>query len=117
MLTMFYFVAIHFYIVLSYHLFGSKVEVYCLLVVLSVYGWIKVDFGSLSPVSLHCLMLHLQYVPGSHNNHILGHYRRNRLTLTQHRGMGWTNVARRDYQNKFVNSLICHSWTDLLNVP
>ena len=73
MLTMFYFVAIHFYIVLCYHLFGSKVEIYCLFVVLSVYRWIKVDFGSPSPISLHCLMLRLHYVPRGHSNHVLGH--------------------------------------------
>ena len=42
------------------------------------------------------LMLRLHFVPGGHGSHDLGHSGRNGVTVTQRRGMGSTNVARRE---------------------
>ena len=52
-------------------------------------------------------MLRLHYVPGDHGSHDFGHRGRNRVTVTQRRGMGSTNVARRgcrDRRDRFLNS-------------
>ena len=58
------------------------------------------------------LMLRLHYVPGGHGSHDFGHRGRNGVTLTQRRGTGSTNVARRGCrhrQDRFLNSQkICH---------
>ena len=58
------------------------------------------------------LMLRLHYVPGGHGSHDFGHRGRNGLTVTQRRGTGSTNVARRgcrDRRDRFLNSQkICH---------
>ena len=53
------------------------------------------------------LMLRLQFVPGGHGSHDFGHRGRNGLTITQRRGTGSTNVARRgcrDRRDRFLNS-------------
>ena len=67
--------------------------------------------------SVH-LMLRLHYVPGDHGSHDFGHRGRNGVTVTQRRGMGLTNVARRgcrDRRDRFLNSQkICHGGIDLL---
>ena len=61
---------------------------------------------------LMSLMLRLHYIPGAHDSHNLGHPGRNGVTVTQPRGMGSTNVARRgcrDRRDRFLNSQkICH---------
>ena len=52
-------------------------------------------------------MLRLHYVPGGHGSHDFGHSGRNGVTVTQHRGTGSTNVARRgrrDRRDRFFNS-------------
>ena len=52
------------------------------------------------------LMLRLHYVPGSHGSHDFGHRGRNGLTVTQRRGTGSINVARRgcrDRRDRFLN--------------
>ena len=58
------------------------------------------------------LMLRLHYVPGGHGSHDFGHRGRNGVTVTQRRGTGSTNVARRgrrDHRDRFLNSQkICH---------
>ena len=58
------------------------------------------------------LMLRLHYVPGGHGSHDFGHRGRNGVTVTQRRGTGSTNVARRgrrDRRDRFLNSQkICH---------
>ena len=57
-------------------------------------------------------MLRLHYVPGDHGSHDFGHRGRNGMTVTQRRGTGSTNVARRgcrDRRDRFLNSQkICH---------
>ena len=57
-------------------------------------------------------MLRLHYVPGGHGTHDFGHRGRNGVTVTQRRGTGSTNVARRgcrDRRERFSNSQkICH---------
>ena len=57
-------------------------------------------------------MLRLRYVPGGHGSHDFGHRGRNGVTVTQRRGTGSTNVARRgcrDRWDRFLNSQkICH---------
>ena len=54
-------------------------------------------------------MLRLHYVPGGHGSHDFGHRGRNGMTVTQRRGTGTTNVARRDRRDRFLNSQkICH---------
>ena len=60
-------------------------------------------------------MLRLHYVPGGHGSHDFDHRGRNGVTLTQRRGTGSTNVARRGCRDrrdrflKFLNSQkICH---------
>ena len=57
-------------------------------------------------------MLRLHYVLGGHGNHDFGHRGQNGVTVTQHRGMVSTNVARhgcRDCRDRFLNSpKICH---------
>ena len=62
------------------------------------------DFGK--------FMLRLHYVPGGHGSHDFGHRGRNGVTVTQRRGTGSTNVARRgcrDRRDRFLNSQkICH---------
>ena len=69
------------------------------------------------PIGVHwdCsfyLMLRLHYVPGGHGSHDFGHRGRNGVTVTQRRGTGSTNVARRgcrDRRDRFLNSQkICH---------
>ena len=61
---------------------------------------------------LSVLMLRLHYVPGGHGSHDFGHRGRNGVTVTQRRGTGSTNVARRgcrDRRDRFLNSQkICH---------
>ena len=58
------------------------------------------------------LMLRLHYVPGGHGSHDFGHRGRNGVTVTQRRGTGSKNVARRgcrDRLDRFLNSQkICH---------
>ena len=58
------------------------------------------------------LMQRLHYVPGGHGSHDFGHRERNGVTVTQRRGTGSTNVARRgrrDHRDRFLNSQkICH---------
>ena len=58
------------------------------------------------------LMLRLHYVPGDHGSHDFGHRGRNGMTVTQRRGTGSTNVARRgcrDRRDRFLNGQkICH---------
>ena len=58
------------------------------------------------------VMLRLHYVPGGHGSHDFGHRGRNGVTVTQRRGTGSTNVARRgrrDHRDRFLNSQkICH---------
>ena len=70
------------------------------------------------------LMLRLHYVPGGHGSHDFGHRGRHGVTVTQRRGTGLTNVARRgcrDRRYKFLNSQKnCHGSTaglTYLNVP
>ena len=62
--------------------------------------------------SRRVLMLRLHYVPGDHGSHDFGHRGRNGVTVTQRRGTGSTNVARRgcrDRRDRFLNSQkICH---------
>ena len=60
-------------------------------------------------------MLRLHYVLGDHGSHNFGHRGRNGVTVTQRRGTGSTNVARRgcrgcrDRRDRFLNSQkICH---------
>ena len=53
------------------------------------------------------IMLSLHYVPGDHGSHYFGHRGRNGVTVTQRRGTGSTNVARRgcrDRRDRFLNS-------------
>ena len=63
-------------------------------------------------------MLRLHYVPSDHGSHDFGHRGRNVVTVTQRRGTGSTNVARRDCRDRwdrFLNSQkICHGGIDLL---
>ena len=63
-------------------------------------------------------MLRLHYVPGDHGSHDFGHRGRNGVTVTQRRGTGSTNVARRgcrDRRDRFLNSQkFCHGGIDLL---
>ena len=58
------------------------------------------------------IMLRLHYVHGGHGSHDFGHRGRNGVTVTQRRGTGSTNVARRgrrDRRDRFLNSQkICH---------
>ena len=58
------------------------------------------------------LMLRLHYVPSDHGSRDFGHRGRNGVTVTQRRGTGSTNVARRgcrDRRDRFLNSQkICH---------
>ena len=68
-------------------------------------------------------MLRLHYVPGGHGSQDFGHRGRNGVTVTQRRGTGSTNVARRgcrDRRDRFLNSQkICHGshgGIDLLKV-
>ena len=52
-------------------------------------------------------MLRLHYVSGDHGSHDFGHRGRNGVTVTQRRGTGSTNVARRGYhdcRDRFLNS-------------
>ena len=64
------------------------------------------------------LMLRLHFVPGDHGSHNFGHRGRNGVTVTQRRGTGSTNVARRDRRDRFLNSQkICHGGIDLLKCP
>ena len=57
-------------------------------------------------------MLRLHYVPCDHGSNDFGHRGRNGVTVTQRRGTGSTNVARRscrDRRDRFLNSQkICH---------
>ena len=48
-------------------------------------------------------MLRLHFVPGGHGSHDFGHRGRNGVTVTQLRGTGSTNVARRDRWDRFLN--------------
>ena len=51
-------------------------------------------------------MLRLHYIPGDHGSHDFGHRGRNGVTVTQRRGTGSTNVARRgcrDGRDRFLN--------------
>ena len=53
------------------------------------------------------MLLRLHYVPGGHGSHDFGHRVRNGVTVTQRRGTGPTNVARRgcrDRRDRFLNS-------------
>ena len=73
------------------------------------YFLFKKDFACLAVVNV---MLRLHYVPGGHGSHGFGHRGRNGLTVTQRRGTGSTNVARRGRRNRrarFLNiQKICH---------
>ena len=61
---------------------------------------------------LNLIMLRLHYVPGGHGSRDFGHRGRNGVTVTQRRGTGSTNVARRgcrDRRDRFLKSQkICH---------
>ena len=61
-------------------------------------------------------MLRLHYVPGENGSHNFGHRGRNRVTVTQRRVTGSTNVARRgcrDRRDRFLNGQnICHGSHD-----
>ena len=46
------------------------------------------------------IMLRLHYVPGGHGSHDFGHRGRNGVTVTQRRGTGSTNVARRGRRDR-----------------
>ena len=46
------------------------------------------------------IMLRLHYVPGGHGSHDFGHRGRNGVTVTQRRGTGSTNVARRGCRDR-----------------
>ena len=50
-------------------------------------------------ISCH-FMLRLHYVPGGHGSHDFGHRGRNGVTVTQRRGTGSTNVARRGCRDR-----------------
>ena len=64
---------------------------------------------------LHLFMLRLHYVPGGHGSHKFGHPVRDRVTVTQSRGTGSTNVARCGRRDKILNSQKnCHGGIDLL---
>ena len=58
------------------------------------------------------VMLRLHYVPGGNGSHDFGHRGGNRVTVTQRRGTGSTNVARRgcrDRRDSFLSGQkICH---------
>ena len=43
-------------------------------------------------------MIRLQYVPGGHSNNDFDHCGRNRVTITQRKGMGSTNVTHNDFR-------------------
>ena len=45
-------------------------------------------------------MLRLHYVPGGHGSHDFSHRGRNGVTVTQRRGTGSTNVARRGCRDR-----------------
>ena len=82
------------------------------------------NLGVVALCNLSHFMLRLHYVPGDHGSHDFGHRGRNGVTVTQRRGTGSTNVARRgcrDRRDRFLNSQkICHGshgGIDLLNVP
>ena len=87
--------------------FLSALMVYSSVNNLSVISRRFVNFW-VNPV----LMLRLHYVPGDHGSHDFGHRGRNGVTVTQRRGTGSTNVARRgcrDRRDRFLNSQkICH---------
>ena len=72
----------------------------------------QVRFGQDVGIFNDPLMLRLHYVPGGHGSHDFGHRGRNGVTVTQRRGTGSTNVARRgcrDRRDRFLNSQkICH---------
>ena len=69
-------------------------------------------FGTCLKLITNVLMLRLHYVPGGHGSHDFGHRGRNGVTVTQLRGTGSTNLARRgrrDHRDRFLNSQkICH---------
>ena len=69
-------------------------------------------FGRQIASLFYYIMLRLHYVPGGHGSHDFGHRGRNWVTVTQRRGTGSTNVARRgcrDRRDRFLNSQkICH---------
>ena len=46
------------------------------------------------------VMLRLHYVPGGHGSQDFGHRGRNGVTVTQRRGTGLTNVARRGCRDR-----------------
>ena len=58
------------------------------------------------------VMLSLHYVPGGHGSHNLVHRGRNGVTVTQRKGMGSINVARRgcrDCRDRFlICQKVCH---------
>ena len=66
-------------------------------------------------------MLRLHYVPGGHGSHDFGHRGRNGVTVTQRRGTGSTNVARRgcrDRRDIFLNSQKnCHGSHGGIDLP
>ena len=77
--------------------------------------------GATKAMASCSLMLRLHYVPGGLGSHDFGHRGRNGVTVTQRRGTGSTDVARRgcrDRRDRFLNSLkICqgsHSGIGLL---
>ena len=77
-----------------------------------LFMFIRRELEGTGTVCLFQFMLRLHYVPGGHGNHYFGHRGRNGVTVTQRRGTGSTNVARRgrrDHRDKFLNSQkICH---------
>ena len=61
------------------------------------------------------ILLRLHYVPGGHGSHDFGHRGRNGVTVTQRRGAGSTNVARRGRREKFATAATAR--LTYLNVP
>ena len=69
----------------------------------------RVTLTHIHEFAFKTLMLLLHYVPGGHGGHDFDHRGRNRVTVTQHRGTGSTNVVRRGCRDRFLNSQkICH---------
>ena len=84
----------------------------------------KVTIENVQRRAKKLVMLRLHYVAGGHGSHDFGHRGRNGVTVTQRRGTGSTNVARRgcrDHRDRFLNSQKnchgSHGGIDLLKVP
>ena len=57
-------------------------------------------FAGFCQSTFSTLKLRLHYVPGGHDNFDFGHRGRNGVTVTQRRGTGSTNVARRGCRDR-----------------